>query len=69
MATIPEGFRLFSEIRDLLAAPLHWEPDGFGAIVLGGKDDGTPCTEQDMRLARGIADITSLALGNARRLS
>ena len=69
VATIPEGFRLFSEIRDLLAAPLHWEPDGFGAIVLGGKDDGTPFTEQDLRLARGIADITSLALGNARRLS
>ena len=26
-------------------------------------------TDQDLRLARGIADITSLALGNARRLS
>jgi PAS domain S-box-containing protein len=69
VATIPEEFRLFDEVRDLLAAPLHWEPDGFGAIVLGGKDDGAPFTEQDLRLARGIADITSLALGNARRLS
>ena len=51
------------------SAPLHWEPDGFGAIVMGGKDDDAPFTEQDLRLARGIADITSLALGNARRLS
>jgi len=37
--------------------------------VMGAKDVDARFTEQDMRLARGIADITSLALGNARRLS
>ena len=65
--TIPEELKLFGDV--VLVAPLHWEPDGFGAIVMGAKDDDAPFTEQDLRLARGIADITSLALGNARRLS
>ncbi len=50
-------------------APLRWEPDGFGslAIVVDGERDRFD--EQDLRLAGGLADITSLALGNARRLS
>ena len=66
---VPKEIWLFSEIREVLVAPLHWEPDGFGAIVMGAKADDARFTEQDLRLARGIADITSLALGNARRLS
>ena len=37
--------------------------------ALGAKEVDARFTEQDLRLARGIADITSLALGNARRLS
>ena len=64
-----DEFWLFGEVREVLVAPLHWEPDGFGALVLGAKEVDARFTEQDLRLARGIADITSLALGNARRLS
>jgi PAS domain S-box-containing protein len=69
VAQAPRELWLLGEIREVLVAPLHWEPDGFGALVMGAKDVDARFTEQDMRLARGIADITSLALGNARRLS
>ena len=66
---IPPEYRVLGEVREVLVAPLHWEPDGFGALVLGAKQVDARFTDQDLRLARGIADITSLALGNARRLS
>ncbi len=66
---VPREPWLFGELREVLVAPLHWEPDGFGALVMGAKDVDSRFTDQDLRLARGIADITSLALGNARRLS
>jgi PAS domain S-box-containing protein len=66
---VPPELWLFGEIREVLVAPLHWEPDGLGALVMGAKDVDSRFTDQDLRLARGIADITSLALGNARRLS
>ncbi len=57
------------EAGEALVAPLRWEPDGFVALVMGAKDHDGRFTGRDLRLARGIADITSLALGNARRLS
>ena len=66
---VPRELWLFGELREVLVAPLRWEPDGFGALVMGAKDVDSRFTDQDLRLARGIADITSLALGNARRLS
>ncbi len=66
---VPPEYRVLGEVREVLVAPLRWEPDGFGAIVLAAKDVDARFTDQDLRLARGIADITSLALGNARRLS
>jgi PAS domain S-box-containing protein len=69
MAQVPAELTAFSEPRDALVTPLRWEPDGFGAIVLAAPSDGARFSEDDLRLARGIADITSLALGNARRLS
>lgn len=65
----PSGLWLFGSLREVLVAPLHWEPDGFGVLVLGAPSPDTHFSDQDLRLARGIADITSLALGNARRLS
>lgn len=65
----PSGLWLFGELREVLVAPLHWEPDGFGTLVLGAPSPDARFGDQDLRLARGIADITSLALGNARRLS
>jgi PAS domain S-box-containing protein len=69
VAEAPRELWLFGELREVLVAPLRWEPDGFGALVLGARQTDAHFTDQDVRLARGIADITSLALGNARRLS
>jgi HD-GYP domain-containing protein (c-di-GMP phosphodiesterase class II) len=47
-------------------APLRWEPDGFATIVVEAEPDGA-FTERQLRLARGIADIASLAVANANR--
>jgi PAS domain S-box-containing protein len=67
--TLPGEFYLTREAREALIAPLHWEPDGFGALVMVSPTVEGHFADKDVRLARGIADITSLALGNARRLS
>ncbi|MGZ6545319.1 MAG: ATP-binding protein [Actinomycetota bacterium] len=69
VAQIPPEFLVFDEPREALVAPLRWEPDGFGALVLAAPSTDAGFSQEDLRLARGIADITSLALGNARRLS
>ena len=68
ITTIPEEVRGAAPLADVdvLVAPLRWEPDGFGAIVAVS----TPAqrfSERDLRLVGGIADISSLALGTARR--
>jgi signal transduction histidine kinase/putative methionine-R-sulfoxide reductase with GAF domain len=60
---------LFTEIvADVLVSPLRWEPDGFGAIVAVAPDGGS-FEDASIRFVKGLTDITSLALGNARRLS
>ena len=67
VARFPEE-HVAEQAVDTLIAPLHWEPDGFGAIVVPAPPEReTRFSELDLRLARGIADLTSLALGNARR--
>ena len=66
---VPGELWRFGQLREVMVAPLNWEPDGFGALVMGAKDINSRFSDQDLRLARGIADIASLALGNARRLS
>ncbi len=65
-AQVPRPYAL-DEPVEVLVAPLRWEPDGFGAIVMRAAAPAASFAEADLRLARGIADITSLALGNARR--
>jgi len=67
LAQVPEAHRLVPGVKDILVAPMRWEPDGLGAVVVAAKDRWSTFGERDLRLARGIADITSLALGNARR--
>jgi PAS domain S-box-containing protein len=57
------------EPREVLVAPLTWEPDGAGTIAVIGHDGDGIFGERDLRLIRGVADLTSLALGNARRMS
>jgi len=65
-ARVPAEFAALEQVRDILVCPLRWEPDGFGAIVIVAPS-GQGFDDRALRLAGGIADITSLALGNARR--
>ncbi|HVD71496.1 MAG TPA: ATP-binding protein [Actinomycetota bacterium] len=66
---IPEELWLLDEARDVLIAPLDWDPDGFGALVIVAESGRDAFDDRDLRYARGLSDIASLALGNARRLS
>jgi diguanylate cyclase (GGDEF)-like protein len=67
VATVPPEYLVLDEVRPVLVAPLRWEPDGLGVIAVLGSSARAQFTERHLGLARGIADITSLALGNARR--
>jgi PAS domain S-box-containing protein len=60
---------LVRDAREALIAPLRWDPDAAGALVMISTSPTEQFAERDLRVARGIADITSLALGNARRIS
>ena len=64
---IPREYRFLDDPRDVVVAPLRWEPDGFGVLIVvaAGANDGFD--ERTIGLSRGIADIASLALGSARR--
>jgi signal transduction histidine kinase/putative methionine-R-sulfoxide reductase with GAF domain len=55
--------------REVLIAPVTWEPDGAGTIAVIGHDGEGGFADRELRLIRGVADLTSLALGNARRMS
>ena len=66
---VPDEVRFLDDHGAVLVTPLRWEPDGLGAIVLVGDPDRSSFGDDDLSFARGVADITSLALGNARRLS
>ena len=69
LAQMPEEYRLVDGTSEVLVAPMGWEPDELGAVVLIAPDSATTFTERDRDLARGIAQIASLALGSARRVS
>jgi PAS domain S-box-containing protein len=66
---IESEFYLTREPREALIAPLFWGPEGRGALALVAPSRDATFSDEDLRLAQGIADIASLALGNARRLS
>jgi diguanylate cyclase (GGDEF)-like protein len=67
VASLPEY--PFDEPRELLVAPLRWEADGLGAIVVGAPTEEASFGSMHLRLAEGMADIVSLALANARRFA
>jgi diguanylate cyclase (GGDEF)-like protein len=67
LAAVPRDLVVMDELRDVLVAPVRWEPEGLGAIVFTAAEEGGTFSERDLRLARGIADLASLALGNAGR--
>jgi signal transduction histidine kinase/GAF domain-containing protein len=69
VSEVHEGLHIVKEPREVLVAPLTWDPDALGTLTLVAERSDARFTERDLRLARGIADITSLALGNARRLT
>jgi diguanylate cyclase (GGDEF)-like protein len=64
---LPKRYRTFNPPRATLVAPVHWEPDGLGAIAVVGLEPRHRFTAREIRLAKGIADIASLAMGNAER--
>ncbi len=66
---VPRQLWFFEEARDVLVAPLRWTPNGMGVLAMMASSLGRPFRDGELRLARGIADVTSLALGNAHRLS
>src|SRR3989454_1174232 len=65
VANLPDELAVFDPQLDLLVAPLRWQPEGLGALVILPPDAEHQFGERDLRLARGIADVTSLALANA----
>jgi PAS domain S-box-containing protein len=67
VAQVPHEHLPMDEPSDAIVAPLRWEPDGFGALVVVAPGPDEPFPERSLALARGIADIASLALGSARR--
>jgi len=67
LSLVPAQYRTRSEDRAVLIAPLRWEPDGFGVLVIAALSEDGGFSERDLEIARGIADITSLALGSAGR--
>ncbi len=67
MAGIPPEWRVEPDVIPVLVAPMTWEPHGLGTIVVAAPDEAFRFTEHHLRLARGIADTASLALGNAGR--
>ena len=65
---VPTEFWLVDEPAAALIAPMSWEPDEFGALVVLAPDAESTFSERDRDLARGIAQIASLALGSARHV-
>jgi signal transduction histidine kinase/putative methionine-R-sulfoxide reductase with GAF domain len=69
VSSIPSDLHLVEEPREVLVVPLRWEPEAMGALVLIAPSGDARFSDVAHRVARGVADIASLALGNARRLS
>ncbi len=64
-----QDYLVSKEPREVLVAPVTWEPDGSGTIAVIGREGDGRFADRELRLIRGVADLTSLALGNARRMS
>ena len=64
-----QDYVVSKEPREVLLAPVTWEPDGSGTIAVIAREGDGNFADRELRLIRGVADLTSLALGNARRMS
>ena len=70
IAQMPEGSWLVPIALETMAVPFHFgEHYGIGALLIQAPTPQDSFTPVDLRLARGVADIMSLALGNARRIT
>jgi diguanylate cyclase (GGDEF)-like protein/putative nucleotidyltransferase with HDIG domain len=69
VATVPEDVRLWPEGRAILVAPVRWEPQGMAALVAVSAEGEALFLPRDFRLARGVSDLASLAMGNATRFA
>jgi signal transduction histidine kinase/transcriptional regulator with GAF, ATPase, and Fis domain len=67
-AEVPAELMFMQEFGDVLVCPLRWEPEQSGALIAIGEPEEAPFDDASLRLARGIGDLTALALGNARRI-
>jgi diguanylate cyclase (GGDEF)-like protein len=67
LALGPEEYRRWDEELDILGTPMRWEPNGLGGVAIVAPSTGYRFTARDVELARGLSDITSLALANAHR--
>src|SRR5207244_3163414 len=65
VATIPEPYFQLGGVRETLVCPMRWEPNGLGAFVVAAPTPDATFSSRDIQFARGIGDITSLALGIA----
>jgi signal transduction histidine kinase/putative methionine-R-sulfoxide reductase with GAF domain len=65
---LPDWLRL-REPADVLVAPMRWDPDGLGALVVLAPDPSSHFDRSALDLAKGIADIASLAMGTASRFT
>lgn len=66
---VPPAFWILERFGDVLVCPIRWEPEQTGALVAIGAPGGDGFDDAALRLARGVGDLTALALGNARRIS
>ncbi|HEX2089933.1 MAG TPA: diguanylate cyclase, partial [Actinomycetota bacterium] len=67
IGSLPEEYRLAEQSTDVLVTPMGWAPNERGAIAMLAPRPEASFSERDINFARGISDITSLALGNAAR--
>jgi signal transduction histidine kinase/putative methionine-R-sulfoxide reductase with GAF domain len=65
---VPAEYAVLPDATQVLVSPMRWEPDGFAALVLVSTAHPERYGDRELRLVGGIADITSLALGSARRV-
>jgi len=66
---VPTEYWLLEHFGEAPVCPLRWEPEQTGALIAIGAPGAEPFDDAALRLARGVGDLTALALGNARRIS
>ena len=66
---LPRDLRILPEAMPVVISPFQWEPDGLGLLVGAPADRAREFGSRDFRMARGVADLASLSMGNAARFA